>query len=131
MECSHSNKSAEKQAGVNKFQRNINLLLQIRPAVHLNGMTLYKCTTQSSSELSDVIYNTSGDQSESKFGNPICFSLHLNSLFNFCIQVLILIKLQFYLLTFLPCCNAIMGMLQNCHWMLQLPKIKFHPKANI
>ena len=30
--------SVEKQAGVNKFPRNINLFLQIHPAVHLNGM---------------------------------------------------------------------------------------------
>ena len=30
--------SVEKQAGVNKFPRNINLFLQIHHAVHLNGM---------------------------------------------------------------------------------------------
>ena len=38
IENPHSNMSVEKQAGVNKFPRNINLFLQIYPAVHLNGM---------------------------------------------------------------------------------------------
>ena len=33
-----SNMSVEKQAGVNKFPRNVHLFLQIYPAVHLNGM---------------------------------------------------------------------------------------------
>lgn len=42
---STSYESVEKQAGVNKFPRNINLFLQIHPAVHLNEMILYKFTT--------------------------------------------------------------------------------------
>lgn len=41
---STSKGSIEKQAGVNKFPRNINLFLQIYPAVHLNEMILYKFT---------------------------------------------------------------------------------------
>lgn len=45
IENPHSNMGVEKQAGVNKFPRNINLFLQIHPAVHLNGMILYKITT--------------------------------------------------------------------------------------
>lgn len=52
IEYSHSYTSVEKQAGVNKFPRNINLFLQMHPAVDLNGMILYKFTTKSLSELS-------------------------------------------------------------------------------
>lgn len=52
IEYSHSYRSVEKQAGVNKFPRNINLFLQMHPTVHLNGMILYKFITKSLSELS-------------------------------------------------------------------------------
>lgn len=45
IENPHSNESVEKQAGVNKFPRNINLFLQIQSVVHLNGMILHKFTT--------------------------------------------------------------------------------------
>lgn len=99
IENPHSNRSVEKQAGVNKFPRNINLFLQIHPAVHLSGMLLYKFTTSVTLSYQNIIHNTFHDQSESKFRNPICFYHHLGSLFNFCILALILIKLQFCLLT--------------------------------